>query len=242
MRATNWEFKNRALVFGLIFGFAFGAYSIDPQNSTAALANWLGATLGINANLIARILFAVATCLLFGAALLRTRASSYLHSSVVYAEEVKTESLVADGPYRHTRNPLYLANVLLAIGMGALMSRLGFFVAAMAMLLFCYRLIQREESALVASQGAQYDLYRNAVPRLWPAFKPRTAAAGGQASWSAGFRAEFSCWGFAVAVAAFAITLNTTAFFVILGASIVLLWLSRRLIQRNTRGAPAADP
>jgi hypothetical protein len=102
------------------------------------------------------------------------------------------------------------------------------------MLLFCYRLILREESALVASRTAQYELYRNAVPRLWPAFTPRTVAAGGQASWSAGFRAEFWCWGFAVAVAAFAITLNTTAFFIILAGSVLLLWLCSRAIQRKT--------
>jgi protein-S-isoprenylcysteine O-methyltransferase Ste14 len=150
MRATNWEFRNRALIFGLIFGFAFSAYLLDPQNSTAALANWLEATRGMDANLIGRILFALAACLLFGAALLRTWASSYLHSSVVYASEVKTESLVADGPYRHTRNPLYFANVLMAIGMSVLTSRIGFFVVVLAMLLFCYRLILREESALEA--------------------------------------------------------------------------------------------
>jgi hypothetical protein len=46
----------------------------------------------------------------------------------------------------------------------------------------------------------------------------------------------------AISVAAFALTLNTTAFFVILGASVLLLWLSTLLIQRNTGGAHPADP
>ena len=104
MKVTNWEFKNRATIFGLIFGLAFSAYFIDPQNSAAALANWIEAARGIDANLVARLLFAFATCLLVVAALFRTWASSYLQSSVVYAAEVKTASLVADGPYRHTRN------------------------------------------------------------------------------------------------------------------------------------------
>src|ERR1700678_3093882 len=153
MRATNWEFKNRAMLFGLIFGLAFSAYFIDPQNSVSALANWLGDALGIDANLLARLLLAFVTVLVVLAALLRTWASSYLNSSVVYASEVKTASLVADGPYRRVRNPLYFANVLLAIGLGAMMSRMGFFVAIAAMLVFCYRLIFREESDLLASQG-----------------------------------------------------------------------------------------
>ncbi len=71
MRATNWEFKNRAPVFGLIFALAFSAYSIDPQNSAAALANWLGAAL-VNVDLITRMLFAFATVSLGFAALIRT--------------------------------------------------------------------------------------------------------------------------------------------------------------------------
>ena len=241
MRATYWEFKNRAMVFGLIFGLSFSLYFLDPQNSATALANWLSAAQRMDANLVARLLFAFATGLLVVAALFRTWASSYLHSSVVYASEVKTASLVADGPYRRVRNPLYFGNVLLAIGMGAMMSRLGFFVAIAAMLVFCYRLILREESELQASQGQPYELYRKAVPRLWPALRPRTASAGRQATWSAGFKAEFWCWGSAISVAAFAITLNTTAFFAILGASVFLLWLSTRLIQRKTSGTHPAD-
>jgi protein-S-isoprenylcysteine O-methyltransferase Ste14 len=240
MKATNWEFKNRATLFGLIFGASFSMYFLDPQNSGAALANWIGAASGIDANLIARLLFALAACLLIVAALFRTWASSYLHANVVYAAEVKTASLVADGPYRHVRNPLYFANVLLAIGMGAMMSRIGFFVAIVAMLVFCYRLILREEADLHANQGAQYDRYRESVPPLWPALRPQTESAGRQPAWAAGFKSEFWCWGFAISVAAFAITLNTTAFFAILGASVVLLWLSTLVIQRKTSGARAA--
>jgi len=228
MRATNWEFKNRAMVFGLIFGFSFSLYFLDSQNSAAALANWIGAARGIDTNLVARLLLALATCLLFAAALMRSWASSYLQANVVYAAEVKTASLVADGPYRHVRNPLYFANVLLAIGMGAMMSRVGFFVAIIAMLVFCYRLILREESELQATQGAQYDLYRKAVPRLWPSPWPRTPSAGRQPDWSAGFRSELWCWGFALSVAAFAITLSNLAFFAILGVSVVVLWLYGR--------------
>ncbi len=151
MKATNWEFTNRALVFGLIFAFAFPLYSLDRQNSTTALANWLGARLQMDADLVAHLLFAFAAFLLVVAAFIRTWASSYLRAGVVYAAEVKTELLVADGPYRQVRNPLYFANVLMAIGMGAMMSRTGFLVAAM--LVFCYRLILREEAELLASQG-----------------------------------------------------------------------------------------
>jgi protein-S-isoprenylcysteine O-methyltransferase Ste14 len=238
MKATDWEFKNRAMVFGLIFGFTFPLYTLDHQNVTAVVANWIGTELSLNADFVVRVLFAVAALLLVVAALIRTWASSYLHANVVYAAQVKTESLVADGPYRLVRNPLYFANVLMVIGMGAMMSRLGFFVAVVAMVVFCYRLILREESELQATQGEMYQRYRQAVPRLWPRLWPGIPAAGREARWGAGFKAESWYWGFPASVAAYAITLNLKFFFVILGAGIGLFWaLSAMLEKKSTSQA-----
>jgi protein-S-isoprenylcysteine O-methyltransferase Ste14 len=65
-------------------------------------------------------LFLGAAGLLLLAALIRTWASAYLHSGFVYAAEVKSASLVADGPHREMRNPLYFANVLMAISLGSM--------------------------------------------------------------------------------------------------------------------------
>lgn len=184
MRGTQWEFKGRALVFGLIFGLAFSLYAVDRQTAAVALANRLGTLVAVNAGLIARLLFALAACLLLLAAFIRTWASSYLRASVVYAFAVKTETLVADGPYRHVRNPLYFANILLAIGMGALMSRVGFVVAVIAMTVFGYRLIFREEANLESSQGQSYKRYQEAVPRLWPSLAARAPSAGSNPNWA----------------------------------------------------------
>jgi protein-S-isoprenylcysteine O-methyltransferase Ste14 len=239
MKATNWEFTNRALVFGMIFAFTFPLYFLDHQNSTETLANWLGARLRTDASIIARLLFAFGAFLLVVASFIRTWASSYLHAGVVYAAEVKTQPLVANGPYRHVRNPLYFANVLMVIGIGAMMSRTGFFVAVGAMLVYCYRLIHREEAELQESQGEQYERYRKAVPRLWPSLWPRIALAGRHAKWAEGFKAEAWYWGFAVALVAFAISLNVRLFFVILGASLVLFWVSSLILQKKSTSPEA---
>ena len=237
VRATNWEFKNRALLFGLPFAVGFPLYALDRQNSTAALANWLGARLHMDADLLSRLLFAFAAVLLVAAAFLRTWASAYLNAGVVYAPEVKTESLVADGPYRRVRNPLYFANVLMAMSIGAMMSRVGFFVAVAAMLVFCYRLILREEAELAATQGEGYWDYSRAVPRMWPALVPRTASAGRRAKWVEGFWAEAWYWGFAAASVAFAITLKMQIFFVILAASLVLFWVTSSVPRKKPSSA-----
>ena len=199
------------------------------------LAHWLSPRLAKDSEIILRLLFALAAVLLIVAALVRTWASSYLRSEVVYAAEVKTASLVADGPYRYVRNPLYFANVLMAVGMGAMMSRSGFVLAVVAMIVFSYRLIAREESDLLASQGEQYERYRKAVPRLWPAFRARVVASDAQPRWVEGFKAEGWYWGFALSVIAFAITLNIKIFFVVLGASVVLFWVSAYLLGEKSK-------
>jgi hypothetical protein len=147
--------------------------------------------------------------------------------------------LVADGPYRRVRNPLYLANVLMAFGMGALMSRPGFVLCVVAMLIFCYRLIFREEADLLASQGEPYEQYRRVVPRLWPAPTARIPSAERHANWGAGFRAESWYWGFAVAATAFAVTLNVKLFLILIAASVGLFWVMSSLAQKKA-AAPSA--
>jgi protein-S-isoprenylcysteine O-methyltransferase Ste14 len=118
MKATDWEFRNRALIFGLIFAFTFPLYALDHQNATAVVAEWLGIRVGLGADLLARLLFDCAAFLLIVAAFIRTWASAYLRAGVVYAAALTIDPLVADGPYRFVRNPLYLANVLMAVQPG----------------------------------------------------------------------------------------------------------------------------
>ncbi|MBA3962456.1 MAG: hypothetical protein H0X40_11215 [Chthoniobacterales bacterium] len=67
-----------------------------------------------------------------------------------------SDALVADGPFRYVRNPLYLANPIMAAGIGVLASRAGFIFLVAANCFFVYRLIFREEASLLASQGESY--------------------------------------------------------------------------------------
>lgn len=232
MKATNWEFTNRAMIFGMIIGVSFGLYSVDHENVTSKLADWAGPRLQIDADLLTRLLFYAAALLLVLAALLRTWASAYLQAAVVYASQVKTQTLVADGPYRYLRNPLYFANLLLAIGMGSIASRSGCVLMFAGMWLFCYRLILREEGELQSSQTVSYDAYKRAVPRLWPSARPRVASSGRPAKWADGFNAECWYWGFALGMGSFAATLSLKIFFAAVGAAIGLLWISSSLRRR----------
>lgn len=224
--ATHWEFENRAAIIGVLFAIAFAMSAFDHKNFAVALAAILAPRLRVDGDAVARaVLFSGAAVSILAAAT-RTWASAYLAADVVYADRVQTASLVADGPYRFVRNPLYLGNLLLAIGIGVMASRVGFAVLNALMLLFSYRLIFREEASLAAAQGAGYAAYRARVPRLVPSITPRLASAGRPAQWAQGFSAELWYWGFALAVTVFAATLSAPLFFVILAASVATLFFT----------------
>src|SRR5262249_49124499 len=65
-----------------------------------------------------RMIFGCGALLVFLAAALRTWATAYLRAEVVHDASQHSEALVADGPYRYVRNPLYLANRPLPAGGG----------------------------------------------------------------------------------------------------------------------------
>jgi protein-S-isoprenylcysteine O-methyltransferase Ste14 len=224
VRASDWEFRNRAAILGAIFAVSYVVSPIDRVNAAVALGALAAPRLGLDADRAVRAIFALAAGVAALAALLRTWASAYLAADVVYAGAVKTTALVADGPYRFVRNPLYLANQLLAVAMGTLASRFGFLLMNGLMLVFSYRLILREEDELAADQGGGYAAYRARVPRLVPSPAPRVASAGRPARWVAGFTAEAWYWGFAIAVGVFAATLSVPAFLALVAASVATLF------------------
>jgi hypothetical protein len=168
------------------------------------------------------VVFGVATLLVALAAFLRTWATAYLRTEVVHDPSLHAEGVVADGPYRHVRNPLYLAVFLMALAMGTMASRLGFVVIAVLVLLFVRRLIGREESELLASQGDRYRLFFDAVPRLVPSIRPRLPPSGAAPQWGQAFAGELFFWIFAVAMAAVTVTLNTGWGLAISGVGLLL--------------------
>ena len=90
--------------------------------------------------------------------------------------------VVATGPYRWVRNPIYLAALLVVLGQAWLFMSLPLLAYAGAMALCCHLfVIGYEEPMLRRRFGSSYLEYRNAVPR-WIPRPPRRAlrAAAGQ--------------------------------------------------------------
>jgi len=96
---------------------------------------------------------------------------------------LKTQELVTSGPYRYTRNPLYLGRLLILTGL-CVMCRLPWhanwlFLLAGLAVFFGYYLPRKERvepARLLAMHGEAYDRYFKSVPALFPTFRPYAAA------------------------------------------------------------------
>jgi protein-S-isoprenylcysteine O-methyltransferase Ste14 len=218
LRATEFEFHYRLFIILSLFVGGFSCYLLDSLNVTTMFAQWLTGhpvEPGIpNDRHALQAILAFATALAVLGALVRTWAAAYLRSDVVHDSRIHSEELVADGPYRHVRNPLYLGGVLFAVAFAMTASRLGFVVIVGGLTLFYHRLIAREESLLGETQGESYRQFLALVPRLMPSLSPRVAAGGLPPRWRQAVIGETLIWFFAVAVAFLAVTLNERVFLI----------------------------
>ena len=245
MRASEAEFRYRFWVIFGLFWLGFSCYFVDHVNVTVALIRAVVPGLDLDSLAGRHALqagFGFAALLGVAAAALRSWASAYLRSDVVHDTALRTEGLVADGPFRHVRNPLYLGNVILSLGMAMLMSRLGALVLVVGQALFLLRLIGREESSLAADEGDRFRAYRSAVPRLVPSLVPRVPAGRARAHWAEGIIGEAFLWILALSMISFALTLNSRIILYAVGVGFAVYWLLFAVWKKRGRtGGPDAD-
>lgn len=236
MQATKFEFEKRFWIVAAIYfvGFCFFQFDIS---AIAAFRHLLAPILGrdIHPASFSRIVIACGALIVFTAATLRTWASAYLRTEIVHDTSQHSEMLVADGPFRYTRNPLYLANVPMAAGLGVLSSRAGWLFLVVASYLFVYRLIFREEKALRQSQGDTYLAYCSAVPRFWPALTPRVPSGHKSPQWAQAFAGETFIWLFGLAELTIALTLSATIGLIVFAAGFAAHFITIPLVRRYSR-------
>lgn len=138
----------------------------------------------------------------------RTWGSAYLGAYVVQDRRLHTERLVADGPYRRTRNPLYFGNILFAAGVAIMVNPVTGAIFLIGMWILVRLFIRDEEAGLEQSRGKSYRAYRSEVPRLFPAWRARIPGGDAHPRWVQGFCGESMMWMFAVVTAGLAVTLD----------------------------------
>ena len=84
-------------------------------------------------------------------------------------KKVYADALVTEGIFAHARNPLYLGNILILLGLALVHGSPWLLLVAFPFLVFCYLCITvAEEEFLARRFGPAYDAYCRRVPRFIP--------------------------------------------------------------------------
>ena len=120
---------------------------------------------------------ALGTAMLFAGATLVTVGVLGRCWAIVHIGGRKNVELIRSGPYRHSRNPLYLFSIFACSGFG-IMSQSFVLAATLALssLVTFYAKIRDEERYLFREFGDAYSAYTSRTPRLWP--RPGAARPG----------------------------------------------------------------
>jgi protein-S-isoprenylcysteine O-methyltransferase Ste14 len=241
MNATAFEFRHRFWMILAIFVLGFWApwdtlLHLDGAGPNAHVWGWLAVLLsksgvmGITSAFDALLLLGIA-CAAAGA-ILRTWGSAYLGVDGMRDPQMRGDEVVADGPYRHLRNPLYVGSWLGTLALALLMPPSGAVFTILMLAGFLVRLILGEESFLSAKLGEAYTNYCARVPRLLPSLAARIAASGARPRWPQAVLAEIFLWGVTASFAVFGWQYNAhlllRCVLVSLGASLVVKGLAKQ--------------
>jgi len=108
--------------------------------------------------------------------LIRTWACGHIH---------KEKELTVSGPYRYTRNPLYLGNLIIGISIvvGSL-SWWGFAIFAVYFFLFYPIVINIEKKRMKKFFPRKYEEFQKNVPLFFPSLKPCQSENSNKFSWT----------------------------------------------------------
>lgn len=108
-------------------------------------------------------------------------------------KQVYAESLVQEGVFAHSRNPLYLGNFLALVGFCLVHDSALCYLVGIPFFAFAYlAIVAAEEEYLHGKFGADYEAYCRRVPRFIPSFARLGATLGGMSfDWKRLVRKEY---------------------------------------------------
>jgi protein-S-isoprenylcysteine O-methyltransferase Ste14 len=183
MGATKIEFRLRMAIMVAMVSLGFWAPWIEAWGigRRTSLLGWLAlglVRLGLGSFAVAAPAAIAAAALIAAAGVaLRVWGTAYLGPFTVNHGQMKAGAVLAEGPYRHVRNPLYLGSWLVFAAMAFLMPVSGALIAMVLLTGFLLRLILGEEAFLAGQLGETYRSYLRAAPRLLPRFGGGAASA-----------------------------------------------------------------
>jgi protein-S-isoprenylcysteine O-methyltransferase Ste14 len=235
--SPRW-YRQRGALFGVIYGagFFFGNLSFAGAPPAPAFVSW-GQALGPGGG---GLLAWAGIALVLVAWLWRAAGTAFLRREVVFSADALQDRLVVAGPFRYVRNPLYLGNLFLAIGVGLYAPPLGFGIIVVGNVVLVALLAREEAGQMAARYGATYEAYRRAVPAFVPRLRP--ASVPGSAvvapSLRSGFVGEAGVLLTAVALVPIAVfgSSGLIAFFILGAIALLTAYITNVWLLRRTAG------
>jgi protein-S-isoprenylcysteine O-methyltransferase Ste14 len=206
MKASTLEFRFRFIILAAIYFLGFTApwnywLHLDSIRTWQLLAAWSARSGWISFSTATVVVLLLGIVWALKGAFLRTWGTAYLSPSIVQDHAMHGEGIIAAGPYRYVRNPLYLGNFIHTLALALLMPPSGAIFCILAISIFQLRLIAAEESFLTTKLGEPYLAYCAKVPRLIPALTPRLPASTTHPKWPLAFLGEIYMWGVVISFA-----------------------------------------
>jgi len=174
MKATAIEFRLRVAILALIVVLGYWSPWIElwdlgtRRSLLEGLALDLARTGVVSFAVATPLVIVLAALTAWKGAVLRVWGTAYLGNRTVSHARMQAGHVLAEGPYRFVRNPLYLGSWCMFAAMAFLMPASGALLAVVLITIFLLRLIFGEEAFLKARLGESYAEYLNSVPRLFP--------------------------------------------------------------------------
>ena len=157
MRASAIEFRLRMVINGIIIILGFWAPWIEAWHigRRITLLEWLALEIGragiASFSTATRALLVIAMLVGAKAVLFRVWGSAYLGPNTVSNVNMVAGQVMAEGPYRYLRNPLYIGLWCMVIALAFLMPVSGAVFAVVLIALFAMRLTLAEEAFLTTT-------------------------------------------------------------------------------------------
>jgi protein-S-isoprenylcysteine O-methyltransferase Ste14 len=175
------------------------------------------------------------------AAILRVWGAAWLGPTTVQHGQMQAGVVMADGPYRYVRNPLYLGVWFIVAALAFIMPPSGALFTMVMLTVFLLRLILGEEAFLTAEIGEPYLNYMRAVPRLIPRLRSNLPPTGRKPHWLLAILSEITPIGIFVTLAFFSWSYNNwlivRAILVSFGVSLVV----RAFVPKIKQEPPTAE-
>ena len=247
MKASAIEFRLRMVIQIVIVVLGFWAPWLRTFDLGRRISTLEWFALGISRLGMASFTVATPIVIVLGAlaaaigAILRVWGAAYLGYDIVHHGQMQGGAVMAAGPFRYMRNPLYLGGWFTMAAISLLMPPSGALFTMVLMTIHFLRLILGEEAFLAKQLGESYREYLNAAPRLLPRLQASLPRAAAQPHWIAAILAEVTAIGIFVTLAFLSWTYNNLlmikAIVIFFGISLVVRGFARSKTNDRDRDA-----